>query len=565
MKLNRKTKGSAIAFGAMLAFVLVALGLGFLAFSMYMGGQNETRNAVDSGALNLGRQIIDDTSKIGFKLNVADEDERFFADVTTDTLDRKHFPDANVNLRRINRIWAEALLVGLNADAEGNGTMINHATTLCDTARKLSDKLCDNLTKPSNLHQFFMDFASKNNVRMLGLGAGVSVVPNNNWKFSKIGVDHEANIAINGSPGKFFLPGKDSFPASSYTKCLRENVPQSAANLNFLRGYHGYSVGPNLYWFVPFPYEEKPHLVSDSQFTGPTTVGGTVWEKPIPNGYEVEGKGEKAGSIGETAVARVLTNPNQTFAMSIPNAYIHIKVEPMKAHYQFIEEVFPVESPQTVSYTTVPEEKIGPSMAPGGVLCTMVTSIGVILGLEVAGADLERFVYGQVDDGGADVDRVLVQRINEMVTVPGVTLTKNDLHNAMRTKESAAALAAEQYDFYIYSPDGKTIKCDPEALLPVNAPWLVAQLALSGSNDPDGQSNEDSIDSGTVPMMQGMDMPIIEPNPACSPIPWPVSTQFEVYKKEVYWQAGSGYNKNLGVLRVKHWTDVWVIGACNPL
>ncbi|MFX5295076.1 hypothetical protein ABTD22_20915, partial [Acinetobacter baumannii] len=76
----------------------------------------------DSGALNLGRQIIDDTSKIGFKLNVADEDERFFADVTTDTLDRKHFPDANVNLRRINRIWAEALLVGLNADAEGNGT-----------------------------------------------------------------------------------------------------------------------------------------------------------------------------------------------------------------------------------------------------------------------------------------------------------------------------------------------------------------------------------------------------------------------------------------------------------
>ncbi len=50
MKRLRNNRGGAIAFGAVLALVLVVLGAGFVLISLYMGGQTETKNASDAGA-----------------------------------------------------------------------------------------------------------------------------------------------------------------------------------------------------------------------------------------------------------------------------------------------------------------------------------------------------------------------------------------------------------------------------------------------------------------------------------------------------------------------------------
>jgi hypothetical protein len=53
------------------------------------------------------------------------------------------------------------------------------------------------------------------------------------------------------------------------------------------------------------------------------------------------------------------------------------------------------------------------------------------------------------------------------------------------------------------------------------------------------------------------------PAPFCSPTP--ACFEWSTLHKEIYWTPGSGYNKNLGELSIKRWTDVYSLGICNPL
>src|SRR5689334_6684033 len=94
--MNRRHAGSAITFGVVLALVLVFIGVCLLLLSMYMGGSHELKDAVDAGALNLGKQVVD-----GVYVEV-DRNSPFY-DVTNDGDATKN--DGKVNLRRINRVW----------------------------------------------------------------------------------------------------------------------------------------------------------------------------------------------------------------------------------------------------------------------------------------------------------------------------------------------------------------------------------------------------------------------------------------------------------------------------
>src|SRR4051794_35971131 len=57
-----RSTGSAVTLGVVLALILVIIGVAFFGISMVIGGQNETKNAVDTGMLNVGKQVLDDTS-----------------------------------------------------------------------------------------------------------------------------------------------------------------------------------------------------------------------------------------------------------------------------------------------------------------------------------------------------------------------------------------------------------------------------------------------------------------------------------------------------------------------
>ena len=125
---KNRTRGS-ISLGAVLAFVLLLIGIAFFGLTMYMGGQNETKNATDAGMLNVGKRVADDVSVP----LMPSPNELIFADVANDTTHGEDYLASltlglsdlkEINLHRINRIWAKALQIGINAEAaerEGAG------------------------------------------------------------------------------------------------------------------------------------------------------------------------------------------------------------------------------------------------------------------------------------------------------------------------------------------------------------------------------------------------------------------------------------------------------------
>jgi len=170
-------KRGAIAFGVVLALILVMLGVGFMVLVLYMGGQHETKNAVDAGALNIGKQIIDNAStRLG--LGFLDEKQRIFYDVLADD-PYKLIPDLKVkaSLRNINRVWGKALLIGINADAaekDGNaGSATANAKSAIEGAEALSNDLQKDVVDSKNWRGWFDDIAKLNSVRMLGQDAAM--------------------------------------------------------------------------------------------------------------------------------------------------------------------------------------------------------------------------------------------------------------------------------------------------------------------------------------------------------------------------------------------------------
>jgi hypothetical protein len=102
---KRQSRGSVTAFGVVLALVLVTIGGGLLFFILFMGGQREIQNAVDAGALNIGKMAPD---YVSVNLSAA-PNQQCFLDTTSDTLDSSNGPDGKVNLHRINKVWGEGV------------------------------------------------------------------------------------------------------------------------------------------------------------------------------------------------------------------------------------------------------------------------------------------------------------------------------------------------------------------------------------------------------------------------------------------------------------------------
>ncbi|HEY9718640.1 MAG TPA: hypothetical protein V6C69_14300, partial [Trichormus sp.] len=226
-----RNKRGNISFGTALALALVVLGIGFLFLSLFMGGQRETKNAVDAGALSVGKQVLD-ADQVSVDLG-ADPSQQIFADCASDQIDPSaggplQLLGGKITLRRINRVWAKAMTIAINAAAAGGdaGSGTSNAQQACSAAQEISDSLAAKLTNASNLYPFFNDFSGRNSVRMLGNSANVQDLPGANWQTSLMDRAAESNIVLSGSPSNNFnMPANFSLPSSFYTQSTRANVP----------------------------------------------------------------------------------------------------------------------------------------------------------------------------------------------------------------------------------------------------------------------------------------------------------------------------------------------------
>ncbi len=550
MTRERNNRGSITALSAALAMVLVVLGVGFFFFVMYMDAQKETKNAVDAGTLNSGRKALDEISVVINPLSC-------FFDVTNDKTDNTLAGcDSKITLRRVNRMWAEAMLFKINAIAAGAnaGSGTGNANTALNQATAISNQLADKLNNQANRHPFFTELAQQNSVRMIGNNAAVTVIPGNGWQTSKMLPEQESNIVVGGNEGNnFFAPPGFTWDGDDVTKTTRNPAPQGSNNLFFLKGYKALGLQGSNYWQVPFLYDEKPHMVSKTDFDkGANNAAG--WANPVPNAFSSEGLASSPGRPAEKATSWMLTNPRQPFKMAIPHSFVHIKIDQPKAKIFFYPLGFPIQTSEK-DYGFIPKIESATSF-PGGVGCTSVSANFIPLGGDTAGRSVDELIFDYPVGNKANIEQNLTARCNEMISQVGGTISTAEMHSALDNFVNRGLLASGiATDFYVYSHNGKDIHCNAKPIAFAECPWL----AIASNNPPDGTEST-SIDdaSGPAPFF----LPSTpNPLPFFTPLPFPVSCVFGIYNKSVFWKPGTGFNHNLGEVRVKRSTDVHVIGV----
>jgi len=521
---KRSKRGSVTAFSAVLALALLVLGIGFLFIVLYMGAQRETKNATDAGALNVGKKVLTD---ISVPLN-GSANQACFKDCSSDSFDNNASRDSKITLERINRVWAKAMLIAINAEAADSdgqgGSGSGNASQAESGAQEISNALADKLTTPSNLHGFFSELAQVNSVRMIGVGSKTTVLPGGGWQTSLMDREAESNIQLTGTPSNnFYLPPGFTLPADASTQCTRTPMPSAVAGDYFLKGYVPIKVGSKTFWQVPFKWDNKPILVASSKFDAEKASANAVqWSKPVPNAFSVEGQALKAGAAGEKASSWVLSNPRKPFKLAAPHSFLHVKVDQPKCHWYFYPvPPFKVEfgAAQNYDFNSSPTSMSGTPMPGGGVLCSLVTPPSQTVGLDIAARSLDDVIFGLPNLHTSETKKIenyMVTRANEMISKPGVVITPAKLHTCLDNALTRLALIAGQKDFYVYSADGETLQCDIESVAQVKAiTWMPGIIG----NNPDGSEkkiiDDDYMPGGIPPVMPHAPTPL----PFCSPTP----------------------------------------------
>jgi hypothetical protein len=569
-KIQYRPTGSAVTLGVVLALVLLIIGIAFFLITMLIGGQNETKNAVDSGMLNVGKQVLDDTSVPLYPT----PSELIYIDVCNDATNGKsllELLDGDINkkgqvtLRRVNRVWAKALQIAINAEAadrEGHGGEgKSNAQLAFDGASSISDRLADKLADTKKLHGYFDDLAKRNSVRMLGTKANVKSLPGNNWQASFMDRERESNITV--APPEYTLPPNFKMP-NLVMKSLRKQMPSGGKDLWFLPGYTPIKLADRTFWQIPFSYDQAPHLVSGREFDSSTQKAKPIgdWQKPIPNAFSGEGVvAVDSKNATQKATSWVLTNPGQPFKMCLPHSFVRIKLDDMLCHWYFFPlgpEADKIEHGDPTKYDfKEPQFQAGPKMPLGGPFCAYVQAgESVQIGLEVFARSLDEVIFAAPGEGNVTTEAYLLNRANEMIGKVGKVITKDELHDCLNNWITRGFLYAGQTEFYLFSADGETLEVLPKYLALARAPWLV----LFEGNEPDGTEMKVVDDADCIATI--LNNVNAKPLPKCMLFPPPFG--WGLWDKDVYWTPGSGYNSCLGNLRVKRWTEVYSVGIAIP-
>jgi hypothetical protein len=565
VKSRRLAKGSIIAFSTALACVLVVLGVGFVFMLMYMGGQQETKNATDAGALNVGKQALD-------KIKVTILPNSIFYDCTSDTDDGSQSFDGNMDLRRINRVWAKAMLIGMNAKADSNigqdDSGQSNADSAFQEAKSISDQLAAKLNDTASLYDFFTPYSLANSVRMIGPGVSTTFKGGSNWSTSLMDRTpitkeaRESNIIYN--PG-CLPPGFTMDPNYITGSTRTTNV---GGGLKFLKGYTNLAVDGHDVWQVPFQYDQKPRLVSRSLFDQSTEKATPIaWDTPIPNAFSVEGQALRQNEAGQTAMSWVLTNPHSTYQMSMPHTFVRIHLDEPKTIWMFFPAGFPTEQLEQVElsygWDQVTDQE-GPPDEPGGLFCASVIPGDIdLIGSDVVGRSLDELIFTSPPmlESTSGLEAALTARFNQMISKSGNTISTGQMHDILGSAVCRAYLLTQSsgaQDFIVFSPDGgNSLTCLPKSVAENTALWL----KNCSDNTPDGSSKEAISDTDTFPG-PFFYTPEVVPAPFCT---YDFSIGWGFWEKDLHWQPGTGYNGSLGTVTMTRDTKLYNFGICTPV
>jgi hypothetical protein len=520
MQSSKRKTGSALAMGVALAFAFIVICVALFYVSMYFGGERETKNASDSGALNVGKQ----TATFSVQLQGGDEQQfNDVAEVNGTTIPTPETPGTDVSLRNVNRIWAKAFLCALNSEAMG-GDGDSHVQSLQAAANAISDRLADALDDPNNLKQWYLDFAQANNTKMLGKNSLMDAPDLSQWKQSYLDASWDSNIAITAAQ----VPSGVTMPVVK--------VDPNDPSHNYLVGYNDYNVNGRDYWQVPFRFGERPHLVARSE-CDTAAASPPAWSThPLPNAFSTLGGTKDNQNLGEQALSWVQTNPQKTYPLAIPSGFIKVKLDTNTIDWE------PNGIPYfTGSYGFMPEED---EADPFPLACGTLSADEVV-GLEYTTPTLFTGIFAlpPIPPMGSATFDALFQRVQEIH--PGYSKAA---FIALLVATPISTDASDQ-EFAIYNSSWDV--ANPSCTLMIT-PLSAAPSWVNG--DPDG----------TQTLLETEDLPL--PN-------WGM-TDLTCYGEWIYplmtevtgtrnWTPGTGYGGCLGALEIHRTTSVIYFGDCS--
>lgn len=500
-----------LGFVAASGFFVVLFAFTLLQLMFSLGGSNETRNAVDSGTLAVSR----DVTKI--KTTAQSDVEAQYNDVAD--------KDNEFGLTNINRVWAKALLVRMNAAAmeqenTGSGQSSSNANALFDSAERISDRIADQLNDQNALRGYFDSVATQNSARMLGNQASIHSHAGNNWKTSLMDRGEESNIIIHAQQ----LPGEFA-PDNSIAK-------QADDGELHIKGYAPITVLGRSICLVPFKVNQKPHMVSNKTFTDNTKQSNPLpqWNNPVPNAFSCEGQSKGQTNHMHSAVSFALSNPETNFQLAIPHAFVSVKFEDNTV--KWYANAIPHGSNSYDFHTDI---QVRQFEAGAGTMTVTAT-----LGNEYMPPTLQQAIHAIPGHNYNDVDRVLLQRVREI---------KHDYSQADLTAALNECPFIGTQEYVIFPLADGTLKAAPKGAANGFAPWINA------NNDADG--SEKSLSGESIwEVPNTVQVVLVGPGPKPAP-------SFTHETGDIHWRPGTGFGGCLGQLRIERTTEVYANGACS--
>lgn len=283
-----RQRGATLALVVAVSFVIVLVGVGIFWLSRLFGGARELQALTDSGTLNLGKQMV----TVGVPLNTNPQLITFnfmnqywvgfsalgtpasVSMTLTNGVEGANFPyltdqNGNITLENYNRVIAQTMLVGFNAQAERTMPAAANAQLLFDAVQRdstsLSQRLGTKLADAATASNIFQNTGMANSLRMLG----ASVAPT--FASNQFATGYYSPGATNVWLDPSLLPSGITMPAGALSNV---NGP---TNFPYLNGYTDIDAGPfSTQGAAVFP-TQQPHLVSLRDFnfdlSAPIAVG----------------------------------------------------------------------------------------------------------------------------------------------------------------------------------------------------------------------------------------------------------------------------------------------------
>ncbi|HEY9786256.1 MAG TPA: hypothetical protein V6D17_12685 [Candidatus Obscuribacterales bacterium] len=304
---QRNTRGAMTGIVAIVALVIMLLGICFFFAARIMGGSRELDNITDSAVLNAAKYSLN-----GFSVTLpiqGVQDTKYFIGLGRISADK-------IDLLTYNRVVAQAYLVTANARELGVNEAEKHANMVCLHASRIGKALNEELTK-GGLDPAFDEMASANLPKMLGVKTKVQRL--NSLECAYLRPGSSTNVYIDPS----ILPS-----AAISDSSVLSSSKSATTGMPFLAGYVPIAVTDakknHAVMGVPLFPGARPHLINYNEFksgTNPDENNATP-----PNAFSGIGTGRDSdsGFVLHARSCALSAAVDQEFSAQIPQGFIRI-------------------------------------------------------------------------------------------------------------------------------------------------------------------------------------------------------------------------------------------------